>query len=140
MRKKRRLRNLNNAGFLVVKSLENYDYSEIRFPDNLKLQELEELSFLKRKENLIFYGSVGTGKTHLAVALGVKAINQGEKVVFYRVHDLINQLETNDTKQIAKVHKKIQQADLLILDEWGYLPCIRMEHGYCLILSPMLRE
>ncbi len=119
---KRRLRNLNNAGFLVVKSLENYDYSEIRFPDNLKLQELEELSFLKRKENLIFYGSVGTGKTHLAVALGVKAINQGEKVVFYRVHDLINQLETNDTKQIAKVHKKIQQADLLILDEWGYLP------------------
>lgn len=119
---KRRLRNLNNAGFLVVKSLENYDYSEIRFPDNLKLQELEELSFLKRKENLIFYGSVGTGKTYLAVALGVKAINQGEKVVFYRVHDLINQLETNDTKQIAKVHKKIQQADLLILDEWGYLP------------------
>lgn len=119
---KRRLRNLNNAGFLVVKSLENYDYSEIRFPDNLKLQELEELSFLRRKENLIFYGSVGTGKTHLAVALGVKAINQGEKVVFYRVHDLINQLETNDTKQIAKVHKKIQQADLLILDEWGYLP------------------
>ena len=119
---KRRLRNLNNAGFLVVKSLENYDYSEIRFPDNLKLQELEELSFLKRKENLIFYGSVGTGKTHLAVALGVKAINQGKRAVFYRVHDLINQLETNDANQIAKVHKKIQQADLLILDEWGYLP------------------
>ena len=47
---KRRLRNLNNAGFLVVKSLEDYDYSEIRFPDNLKLQELEELSFLKKKK------------------------------------------------------------------------------------------
>lgn len=56
------------------------------------------------------------------VALGVKAINQGKKAVFYRVHDLINQLETDDAKQIAKVYKKIQQADLLILDEWGYLP------------------
>lgn len=133
---KRRLRNLNNAGFLVVKSLEDYDYSEIRFPDNLKLQELEELSFLKKKENLILYGSVGTGKTHLAVALGVKAINQGKKAVFYRVHDLINQLETDDAKQIAKVYKKIQQADLLILDEWVTYPSTRREHGYCSILSP----
>lgn len=119
---KRRIRNLNNAGFLVVKSLEGYDFSQIRLPDNMKLQDLEELSFLKRKENLILYGSVGTGKTHLSVALGVNAINQGKRAVFYRVHDLINQLETDDVKQIAKVYKKIQQADLLILDEWGYLP------------------
>jgi DNA replication protein DnaC len=42
--------------------------------------------------------------------------------VFYRVHDLINQLESEDLKKVAKVHKKISQADLLILDEWGYLP------------------
>src|SRR5690554_96395 len=119
---KRRLRNLNNAGFLVVKSLEDYDYLEIRFPDNLKLQELEELSFLKKKENLIFYGSVGTGKTHLSVALGVKLINEGKKAVFYRVHDLINQLESDDQKKKSSIYKKINQADLLILDEWGSLP------------------
>ena len=119
---KRRIRNLNNAGFLVVKSLEGYDYSQIRFPDSLQLQGLESLSFLKRKENLILYGAVGTGKTHLSVALGVKAINQGKKSVFYRVHDLINQLEADDGKKVAKVYKKIHQADLLILDEWGYLP------------------
>lgn len=119
---KRRLRNLNNAGFLVVKSLEGYDYSQLKFPDSVRLEELEALSFLKKKENLILYGAVGTGKTHLSVALGVKAISQGKRAVFYRVHDLINQLETDDAKQIAKVYKKIQQADLLILDEWGYLP------------------
>jgi len=119
---KRRIRNLNNAGFLVVKSLEDYDYSQIRFPDRLQLKDLETLSFLDRKENLILYGSVGTGKTHLSVALGVNAINQGKKAVFYRVHDLVNQLESNDFKTVSRVQKKINSADLLILDEWGYLP------------------
>ena len=119
---KRRIRNLNNAGFLVVKSLEDYDYSQIRFPDRLLLKDLETLSFLDKKENLILYGSVGTGKTHLSVALGVNAINQGKKAVFYRVHDLVNQLESNDFKTVSRVQKKINSADLLILDEWGYLP------------------
>jgi len=102
--------------------LEDYDYSQIRFPDRLQLKDLETLSFLDRKENLILYGSVGTGKTHLSVALGVNAINQGKKAVFYRVHDLVNQLESNDFKTVSRVQKKINSADLLILDEWGYLP------------------
>ena len=119
---KRRIRNLNNAGFQVLKSLEGYDFSQIRFPESLLLHNLESLEFLEKKENLILYGAVGTGKTHLSVALGVQAINQGKKAVFYRVHNLINQLETGDVKEVNKVHKKIKQADLLILDEWGYLP------------------
>lgn len=119
---KRRIRNLKNAGFLVIKSLDGYDYSQVRFPDSLHTYELESLSFIEKKENLILYGSVGTGKTHLSVALGVRAVNQGKKVVFYRVHDLINQLESNDERQVARVYKKIQGSDLLILDEWGYLP------------------
>ena len=118
---KRRIRNLNNAGFQVVKTLEGYDFSQIRFPESLQLHNVESLTFLEKKENLILYGAVGTGKTHLSVALGVRAINQGKKAVFYRVHDLINQLASGDIKKIAKVHKKINQADLLILDEWGYL-------------------
>ena len=119
---KRRTRNLNNAGFHVVKSLEGYDFTQIRFPESLQLHNIESLSFLEKKENLILYGAVGTGKTHLSVALGVKAINQGKNAVFYRVHDLINQLESEDMNKVAKVHKKINKADLLILDEWGYLP------------------
>ena len=119
---KKRIRNLNNAGFLVVKSLDDYDYSQIKFPDKMGQEKLESMSFLEKKENLILYGSVGTGKTHLSVALGVKAISQGKKAVFFRVHDLITQLEHDDPKKVVKVHKKIDQADLLILDEWGYLP------------------
>lgn len=80
------------------------------------------MTFVDKKENLILYGSVGTGKTHLSVALGVKLISQGKRAVFYRVHDLINQLESEDEKKVSVIYKKIKQADLLILDEWGYLP------------------
>jgi DNA replication protein DnaC len=119
---KRRIRNLNSAGFSVIKTLDDYNYSQVQFPSSLKIQDLESLTFIERKENLILYGAVGTGKTHLSVALGVKAISQGKKAVFYRVHDLINQLEAGVEKQVTKVYKKIDQADLLILDEWGYLP------------------
>ena len=119
---KRRVRNLNTAGFQVIKSLEEYDFSQVRFPETMKLHTLEELSFIEKKENLILYGSVGTGKTHLSVALVVKAISEGKTAIFYRVHDLINQLESDDHRKAAKVYKKINQADLLILDEWGYLP------------------
>lgn len=119
---KRRLRNLNSAGFELMKSLEGYDFSEVRLPEGLPLPTLESLSFLDKKENLILYGAVGTGKTHLGIALGVQAINQGKKAVFYRVHDLIHQLEAQDGKKAEKIHKKIKMADVLILDEWGYLP------------------
>lgn len=119
---KRRLRNLNNAGFHIVKSLNGYDFSQVQFPSGLQQRNLEALEFLEKKENLILYGAVGTGKSHLSVALGVKAINAGKKAVFFRVHDLIVQLEDPDPKKVARVQKKIKQADLLILDEWGYLP------------------
>lgn len=119
---KRKLRNLNNAGFHVIKSLEGYDFSQVQFPSRLGQNELEALAFLERKENVILYGAVGTGKTHLSIALGVRAINRGKKAVFFKVHDLIVQLEDGDLKKTARVRKKISQADLLILDEWGYLP------------------
>ncbi len=119
---KRRIRNLNTAGFPLIKTLENYDPSQITFPDNLTFKELIDLDFLERKENLIFYGGVGTGKTHLAIALGIKAINLGKKAMFFRLHDLINLLEEDSEKKVAKLRKRIRDADLLILDEWGYLP------------------
>jgi DNA replication protein DnaC len=119
---KRRARNLNNAGFGVVKTLHGYDLSGVQFPDKMQAHNLDELAFIQHKENLILYGAVGTGKTHLAIALGVQAINRGQRVAFYRVHDLINLLEDSNPRKVARIYKKIHQADLLILDEWGYLP------------------
>lgn len=119
---KRVIRNLNIAGFPLIKNLDNYDFSEITFPESQRLDTLLSLSFLDRKENLILYGSVGTGKTHLAIGLAVKAIYEKKKVVFYRLHDLISLFEASDDKKLLRLYKRIDQADLLILDEWGYLP------------------
>ncbi|PKK40458.1 hypothetical protein ABB02_00256 [Clostridiaceae bacterium JG1575] len=115
-----KLRNLKNAGFDTIKSLNGYDYSQIHFPDRLDKERLESLAFLEDKENLILYGGVGTGKTHLAVALGIQAIHQGKKVMFYRIQNLVNTMESDVQRQ--KVIKKVEAADLVILDEWGYLP------------------
>ncbi len=75
---------------------------------------------MEKKKNLILYGIVGTGKTHIAVAVRVKAINEGKRTIFYRVHDLINELESDETKK-GKIYKKIAKASLLILDKQGYL-------------------
>ena len=68
-------------------------------------------------------GTVGTGKTHLSTALGLKACAQGKKVLFYRAVDLTNELlEKYPDGQAGKLIKKISKADLLILDELGYIP------------------
>lgn len=119
---KKRLRNLKIAGFGIQKTLADYSFDDVEFPERLNRPSLLDLDFLERSENLILYGSVGTGKTHLAVGLGVSAINQGKKALFYRVHDLIHLLEESKGRKIETLYKRIDDAEMLILDEWGYLP------------------
>lgn len=116
-------RNLKAARFPMVKTLADYSFSGIQLPEKLNIEELTELKFLERHQNLILYGGVGTGKTHLGTALGVQAINNEKKVLFYTVHSLINQLvKAKEEHTYEKLMKKIEGVDLLILDEWGYLP------------------
>ena len=83
-------------------------------------------AFLARKENLILYGPVGTGKTHMATAIGVEACNQGKKVKFYRTAALVNDLNDAQTAgNLGKMLKQLSKLDLLICDEWGYIPLDR---------------
>ena len=84
---------------------------------------LESLHFIKRKENLILTGSPGTGKSHLVTALGRKACRAGYEVRFYRVAELVDQLEKawRDGKFQA-FRNKFNKVDLIILDEMGYVP------------------
>ena len=70
-RRKERL--LKNAGFYTIKTFEDFIFDEIRMPQGLTPEDLKECRFLEDKLNLIFYGNVGTGKTHLATAIGVEA-------------------------------------------------------------------
>ena len=115
---------IKKAKFMNQKELSDYRWDEhIRFPAHLDRSTLESLHFIKRKENLILTGSPGTGKSHLVTALGRKACRAGYEVRFYRVAELVDQLEKawRDGKFQA-VRNKFNKVDLIILDEMGYVP------------------
>ena len=72
---------------------------------------------------MILYGPVGTGKTHLATAIGVEACSRGKTVKFFRTATLVNSLlEAKKNEELKKFLKQIEKTDLLICDEWGYIP------------------
>lgn len=114
---------MNAANFPIIKTLSSYVFSDIQLPETLTLDALKEVRFLDRKENLIFYGNVGTGKTHLAIALGIAAVERGKTVQYFTLHHLVNTLVSAKTSGDEQtLMKRIMRNDLLILDEWGYLP------------------
>lgn len=78
--------------------------------------------YVKQKKNILFVGGTGTGKTHLATALGLHAATQGYKVRFWNVLELVNQLELDSDSKNYKLTPQMQKQDIVILDELGYLP------------------
>ena len=122
----RRRRLLREAAFPVYKTLETYDFGQIKLPSGLEKEDLVNGSLLRHKRNLILYGSVGTGKSHLATAIGVKACEEGYKVRFFTVPEIIVRLtQVYKEGTLEKTMKKILSADLIIFDEWGYVPVDR---------------
>lgn len=116
-------RGLKQAKFDVIKTFENYSFKDIDIPEKLPLESIRNADFIDRRENLILYGGVGTGKTHLATAIGVEAINKGKRVRFFRTAALVNELvEAKASGELKRFLKSIEKCDLLICDEWGYLP------------------
>lgn len=124
--KSRKARALSRAMFPTFKTLEGFDTSGIQFPTGLTLDDLAKGTYIQKARNLIFYGSVGTGKTHLAIALGLLACEAGYTVRFYTMTDLVTRLgDAHRQGRLERVMKEIQATDLLILDEWGYIPVDR---------------
>ena len=111
------------AKFDVVKTFEKYTFEDIRFPSALTPEDLTGVTFIPRKENLIMYGTVGAGKTHLATAIGVAACDAGYRVRFWRTAVLVNALtEAKKQEELSRFMKQFDKIDLLICDEWGYVP------------------
>lgn len=111
------------AKFPVHRSLASFDFSQSKM-DRTLIDQLADLSFTEAAHNLVLVGGTGTGKTHLATALGVAGIQQhGKRVRFYSTVELVNTLELEKTagKQ-GKLAFSLMQIDLVILDELGYLP------------------
>jgi len=119
----RKNRNLKSAGFDVIKTFEGYEFKDIQIPNAISIEELKSGTFMDRLENLILYGPVGTGKSHMATAIGVAACSRGKKVKFYRTVALVNRLgEAKEKGELQRFMKQLQKTDLLICDEWGYVP------------------
>lgn len=117
---------IREAGFDVVKTFAGYRFDRIEIPHGLTVEGLTRASFVKEKENLICFGPVGTGKTHCATAVGVEVCHQGKRVRYERTAHLVNQLvDAKARGTLTHFFKKLSRLDLLICDEWGYIPLDR---------------
>lgn len=111
------------ANFPFRKTLEDYDFSFQPSVSENQIKEICNLSFIERKENIIFIGNSGVGKTHLAVSIGIEAAKHRNSVYFITCHNLMQKL--NKAQKENRLDKQLQhlaQYKVLIIDEIGYLP------------------
>ena len=127
-------RRIQTARFPVVKTLEQFHWDWPKKINRLQVQNLFRLEFLAQKANAIFLGTVGLGKSHLAIALGYAACLECHTVLFANAIDAINHLSAAQKKSTLKTElSKYLRPKLLILDEIGYLPID--QHGADLLFQ-----
>ena len=116
-------RNRILAGLQRSKTLDCFDTACLELPQGLELSWLTECRFVEAKQNLILLGHPGTGKTHFATAIGLQACACGYKVLFKRMAALVEELTAaHEAGQLSKLKRRLESCDLLVIDEWGYLP------------------
>ncbi|MBQ1367017.1 MAG: IS21-like element helper ATPase IstB [Firmicutes bacterium] len=115
---------VKTAGFHAIKTLDDFVWnSNIELPTGLTQEYMTNLEFLPPKENLIFMGTVGTGKTHLATAISMHACQQGHRVRFFTAASLANTLlEKNSKGTINSFLAGMKRTELVVLDEVGFVP------------------
>lgn len=120
---KRKSKYLNTAGFPRRYSVEEFKTDEIDFPNGTSFKSLLNLDFYHAGKNVIMYGGTGTGKTMLSILIGMAACTQEIPVRFYRTAGLINLFSESQSKgNLSALKKKLNSAQILILDEFGYVP------------------
>ena len=113
---------LKAARFPIHRDLIGIDWSETPLSQAV-VEQLASAAFMETAHNLILVGGTGTGKSHLATAIGVAAIHQGKRVRFFNAVDLVNQLEREKSQgKVGNLAKQLCLVDAVILDELGYLP------------------
>lgn len=114
---------LKDAKFPMTKTLDTFDFSQIQSLNKESIFELTEGTFTHSAKNIIFFGNCGTGKTHLAIAIGRELCFKKYRVYFSNVCQFINLLqEANQNLALNKFFRRMERFDLIILDELGYVP------------------
>ena len=115
---------IRTAGFPSIKTLDEFDFTFASGVPKKTINELATLAFIERQENIVLLGPSGVGKTHIACALGYKAVQAGIKTRFISASDLILQLATAQRQEKYKtvLQRSVLAPKLLIIDEIGYLP------------------
>ncbi|WP_339806987.1 IS21-like element helper ATPase IstB [uncultured Marinobacter sp.] len=123
---KRIRRNRKMAAFPAEKRLEGFDYRHQTTITKRQVNALLDFQFIDERNNLVFIGPPGVGKTHLAIGIGYKAVEAGYRVMFRNALDLVEELELAEMKgELKKRVSALAKYDLLIIDELGYLPMTR---------------
>jgi DNA replication protein DnaC len=115
---------LREARFPEMKTLDMFDFTATDGAVSAaQISELARGEWIARADNVILAGPIGTGKTHLAIALGVEAARQRRRVLFVRAADVVRSLlEARDSRELGRLQRRLQQVELLILDELGFVP------------------
>lgn len=113
---------MRNAAFPQLKYLQDINRADLPADAAAKLPVLETLDFITTGSNIILGGSPGTGKTHIAIGLGIKAVQQGYNVMFTTVSKLLTQIrENHSNRTLRSLELKFEKYDLVICDEFGYI-------------------
>src|SRR5690606_7692740 len=119
---------LKQARFPAHRTLEAFDFAFQKSIDKKVVYELASLAFVERGHNAVLLGPPGVGKTHLAIALGLKAAEAGHRVLFLTLDELLTKLRKAHAEQrLDKILQQLSYPKVLILDEMGYLPMNREE-------------
>jgi DNA replication protein DnaC len=142
-------RRIKQAHFPYLKTLESFDFSACRIDKHKVIQLAQRSEYIQQRENVIFLGEPGLGKTHLAISLGIEGCKRGYRVLFRTAAGLINEMkEAREKLSLLSLERKLSRAHLVVVDELGFVPfdrpgaellfeffSSRYEQGSCVITS-----
>ena len=117
------VRRLRAARFPDHKTMEQLDFDALKGISRPKLAELASCEYIDRGDDVVLVGPIGTGKTHIAIALGIEAAQRRRRVLFKKASDLVRDLlEARDQRELGRLQQRLQRVDLLVCDELGFVP------------------